>query len=259
MTATEQPPQLRRINRGRGHSYEIDGHRAEGVTGLLSKGYPKQLADYGGKQAAFCAINEWDELARLPLAERLERIRHAHVRHRNEAGARGRAIHDLLMRLARGQEVDPPPELDGYVDAYETFVDDWQPKEVLIEVPVFSLEFGYGGTPDVLTHLNGRDELWLLDYKTGESGIWPDHALQMAAYRYADVYVDDDGQHPMPKIDRLGGVHIQDGSYEFREVEAGPDVFEVFGYVTKIAAFVAAGRDAWVGEALTPPPKEETE
>ncbi len=52
---------------------------------------------------------------------------------------------------------------------------------VMIETPLVSEEFKYGGTPDLLASLDG--EFTLIDFKTGGSGIYPEMFYQLAAYR----------------------------------------------------------------------------
>jgi hypothetical protein len=64
-------PRLTRRNHGRGHSYRIDGRKVPGVTTILNA-LPKQLTKWAAEKGADHAINHWDELAALPLAERRE-------------------------------------------------------------------------------------------------------------------------------------------------------------------------------------------
>ncbi len=52
-------------------------------------------------------------------------------------------------------------------------------KPILVETPLISNKYRYGGTPDIYGEMDGQ--LTLLDFKTG-SGIWDEHFLQAAAY-----------------------------------------------------------------------------
>ena len=257
MTATQPELVFRRIDRGKGHSYTLNGDPLNGVTKLIGDGYPKPaLINWAANVTADCALDRWDELAHLPRSERDKIIRRARWDHLDEASQRGKQAHDLIMRYARGEEVEPPEALEGYFRAYEQFAQDWQPKELLIEASVVSIEYRYAGTPDVICDLIDGQR-WLLDYKTGGKGIFPDYALQLAAYRYADYVVTYNGQlEPMPRVDATGCVWIQDGLYELVPVDAGPDTFAAFGYVQQIADFATADRGRVVGEAL-PPPRDE--
>jgi len=51
---------------------------------------------------------------------------------------------------------------------------------ILVEVPLTSDVYGFGGTPDVIGLVNGQLEI--VDFKTGK-GIWPEVFYQLAAYR----------------------------------------------------------------------------
>jgi hypothetical protein len=49
----------------------------------------------------------------------------------------------------------------------------------MLETPLISELYRYGGTSDFLGYVNGR--LTLLDFKTGKA-IYPDHFIQLAGY-----------------------------------------------------------------------------
>ncbi len=51
---------------------------------------------------------------------------------------------------------------------------------VLLETPLVSEVFYYGGTPDCVCHLDGKKNLTLIDYKSG--GIYKEHYWQVSAY-----------------------------------------------------------------------------
>jgi hypothetical protein len=251
-------PVFRRINRGKGHSYTVDGEPVDGTTKIIDGGFPKPgLINWAADVTRRCVMDRWADLAEMLPSERDEVLRRARWDHRDEAADRGKQAHDLIMRHARGEEVEPPEPLDGYFRAYEQFVDEWRPRELLIEASVLSTEYRYAGTLDVVADLaDGRR--WLLDYKTGGKGIFREFALQLAAYRYADYVVGADGRlEPMPRVDRTGCVWIQDGLYELVPVAAGPEAFETFGHVQAVAAFANGDRGDVVGETLRPPPLEE--
>jgi hypothetical protein len=251
-------PSARRINRGRGHSYQVDDQPYDGATKLLDEGFPKPgLIPWAGNVVIDEAKDRWDELVELPPSQRYKILERARWDHRDEAAERGKQAHELIQRYARGEEVEPTEELEGYFRAYEQFRADWQPRELLVETPVFSLEYRYAGTLDVIADLADGNR-WLLDWKTGKA-IYPVVALQLAAYRYADYYLDQDGQlQPMLPVDRCGSVWIQDGLYELHPIRVGPSEFAAFGAVQQVAAWRQADDDFKnpsdvVGAALDPP------
>ena len=251
-------PATRRVNRGRGHSYLLDGAPVDGVTTALNNGYPKPgLINWAFDTASKYAVDHWDDLAQLGAGSRLAQIQKARYAERDEAAVRGTAVHDLAQRLAAGDTVDVPEHLTGHVDAYLRFVEEWDPRELLVEVPVFSREFRYGGTTDLVADLTDGNR-WLLDWKTSKGEPYPEAALQLAAYRYAEFYLADNDleEHPMPAVDRCGIVWLRADGYDLIPVDAGIDAFVAFGQVQQVAAFRAEPRERWIGTPL-PPPAEE--
>jgi hypothetical protein len=261
---TAKAPSTRIVNRGKGHSYLLDGEKVPGVTTILGNGFPKPaLINWAAKTTAGYAVDHWDELAGVNISERMRRLERARWDDVGQAGERGREVHTLGQRFLAGEAVAPPEELAGHLDAYVAFVEEWQPAEVAVEAAVFSREFRYGGRFDLLARL--ADELlWLLDFKTSRSGVFAETALQLAAYRYADFYVlegevDGDGlavEHPMPAVDRVGVVWLRADGYDLYPLEAGVEAFEVFGAVQRVADFATSPKESWVGDGLRPPELE---
>ena len=260
----EPEPSTRRVNHGRGHSYEIDGERVDGVTWILSNGVPKPaLIDWASRTTAEYAVDHWDELAAMvtadgkpAISQRLRALERARWETSRSAMARGTDVHRLAMRLAAGEEVDVPEPIAGYVDAYLRFVQDWQPREVLVEVPVFSRAARYAGTLDLIADL-ADDARWLLDWKTGDKGIFPESALQLAAYRNAEFYLDADGrEQPLPAVDFCGCVWLRHDGYDLHPVTADNRTFRVFRYAQQVARFAQDAKDdreSYIGDALAAP------
>jgi hypothetical protein len=272
---TARKPDTRIVERGRGHSYLLDGDKVPGVTTILNAGVPKPaLVDWAARMAADYAINHWDELATQPPSERHEAIRGARWSTLREAGERGREVHALVHRYLLGEDISAPEDLAGLFDAGCLFVEEWQVKEVAVEVACFhraAPEEGrphpYGGRFDLLAKL-ADERLWLLDYKTSLKGVFPDYALQIAGYRYSDFYIldgdlDENGaavEHPMPSVDRTGVVWLRaDGSYDLVPLEADYRALEIFTAAQQIATFTGSDRDEWIGDAIRPPQPESEE
>jgi hypothetical protein len=259
---TVRKPDTRIVQRGRGHSYLLDGATVPGVTKVTGDGVPKpQLIKWAADETWRYAIDHWDELSALPLSERIKRMENARFDTLREASERGTEVHKQIQAYLAGEPVTPPPGLEGHVENAIRFVEEWELDELLVETPVFSREFGYAGRPDTVARLAGSQELWLLDWKTHAKGPFIESALQLAAYRYADFYVidgevDEDGravEHPMPRIDRVGVVHVKADEALLYPFDAGPDAFQVFGAVQQVAAFANSTRESWIGDALRPP------
>ena len=249
---------IERVNRGRGHSYRIvhdNGEREpiSGVTTILSAGLPKvQLRDWAARFTASYAVDHWEELATKPISKRMEEIRQSSYQHRNAMARRGSEIHSYADRLTQGEEVDVPEELTRHVDNYLRFVDEWQLRELYHEAVIVSYRWKYAGTFDVMGDMAGAR--WLLDFKTGDSGIYPEVALQLAAYRYADALVDEHGNEiPMPSVDKCGVVWIRADGYDVLPITADAEVFRTFLYAQQMAQFCNEPRDAFIGDAMRAP------
>ena len=249
------PQPTRRINRGRGHSYEIDGRPVDGVTTLISDGIPKPaLVDWAARTTAEYAVDHWDDLAEETGTARLRRLERARWDKTKAAAARGTTIHDLAMRLASGEEVTVPEAIQGHVDAYLRFVEEWQPEELLVEAPVFHRTLWYAGTLDLVARLADGNN-WLLDWKTSASGIYSESALQLAAYRHAEFTLDADGnEQPLPPIDFAGCVWLRADGYDLKPVDAGDDTFLIFRYAQQVARrFAREPRDRFILDTLPAP------
>lgn len=244
---------VKRINRGRGHSYEIDGRRADGVTSLIGDGMPKPaLVNWAANTTAGYAVDHWDELAGLPLSKRLDTLKRARYQDLDEAARRGTEVHNLAEALSHGKEIEVPDELAGHVESAVRFLDEWQPEVVLTETVVASRKWGYAGTFDLLMRLPDR-RVVLADYKTSRSGIWGETALQLGAYANADVYLDADGnEQPVADlgIDTGMAVWIRADGYDVYEVDLAQG-FKIFQHVAWVARQAKGMKDRLISQALT--------
>jgi hypothetical protein len=245
----------RRVSRGRGHGYLLDGEQVDGVTKVLGQGYPKPaLINWAANETAGYAVDHWDELAQVGLAERLRTLERARFDPLRQAGERGSEIHTYVHRLAAGEEVRPPDGFVAHVDAYLRFADEWQPTEVLVEAIVINRQGRpYMGTLDTIADL-ADGARWLLDFKTSAKGVFLDHVLQLAAYRYAESYLDASGaEHELPSVDRVGVVWLRADGYDLIPVVADQTTFRTFRYVQEVSHYTQQPYEAFIGDALTPP------
>ncbi|PXY16485.1 hypothetical protein, partial [Prauserella flavalba] len=223
---------IRRVDTARGHHYvDANGARVPGVTTILSGGLPKAaLVNWAGKATAEYAIDNWNTLGELSPAKRLEKLNKARYEEKDRAAKRGTEVHNLAERLVRGEEVEVPDELAGHVESYVQFLDAWQVQPVHIEITVMSHRHGYAGTLDGIFDfplgVPGYPQecpRLLVDLKTNRSGIFGETALQLAGYRYADTYVDDNGdEQPMIPVDGCAAVHVRADGADLIPVTAGP-------------------------------------
>jgi hypothetical protein len=231
-TPTKPKRGVKRWQQGSGHCYSIDGKRAIGVTTAL-KALPKNLVGWSARTVADYVISHPELLQTLireggdePTREFLASLP---FQQRNAAAVRGTAVHALADRVMRGEEVEVPEDLEPYVESYIAFCDEWNPEPVHSELVVASRKHGYAGTLDSVQHINLRGLGTVqVDYKTGR-GVYGEVALQTAAYRYADVYLDADGnEQPMIPLDGCYVLHIRPEGYEFMPLDAGEETFATF-------------------------------
>jgi ribosome-associated translation inhibitor RaiA len=240
---------IKRISRGSGHSYLIDGSPADGVTTLLSLGLAKPaLINWAGNTTAGYAIDHWDELAEMPISKRLTVLQKAKYAERDAAARRGTQVHSLAEELVHGREVDVPEALAGHVESYVRFLDKWQPTPLHVETVVANRSVNYCGTLDLIATMRGQ--CWLLDVKTARSGIYPETALQLAAYAHAEVLLDGEDELPMPTIDRAAGVWVRADGYDVIPLDVGPSVFATFRHVAYVARVMRDVAESWRGESL---------
>lgn len=222
---------IERIETKNGHYYKIDGKRAIGVTTALN-GIPKgALVPWAARQVAEWAVdnhvlfgNMLDAAGRGPTVRFLTEVP---SQERDEAAGRGTEIHALAEEYVLGKEIEVPTDLLPYVEGYAQYVNDFNPASLHTELTVASREFGYAGTLDSIEDIPGYGRC-LVDWKTGK-GVYGEFALQVAAYRHAEVMVGALGdEHDMPAVDRTFILHIQPGGYDLIPVQADGVAFTKF-------------------------------
>jgi hypothetical protein len=248
---------IRRYDTARGHNYkDANGLRVPGVTTILGDGMPKPaLINWAANATAEAAINDWERLTDLKPAARLKELQGARYAEKDAAARRGTEVHRAAEQLLEGKAVKVPEEIAGHVEAYARFLDEFQVEPVHIEFSCVSYKWGYSGTADLCAWLQVPDRgrlLLLLDLKTTRSGIFGETALQLAAYRYADVWLVDGQECEPEKVEHCAGIHVRGDGYDLIPVEAGEQEFKDFLYVQRVAQFQARSRDLVGGPIIAP-------
>jgi len=106
---------------------------------------------------------------------------------RHQAADVGTLAHYLIMCYLKGEEPDTSEYSQKDIDQAENCLIkywDWLKghdiEPILVEEPLVSEQYRYGGTIDCLARCNR--ELWLIDHKTGPA-IYPEMFYQLAAYK----------------------------------------------------------------------------
>jgi hypothetical protein len=201
---------------GRQYHYYVDGdnHRIPGVTTILKAGIPKpKLINWAGRATAEGALNNWDRLSELKLADRLKELEGIRYEETDKAADKGTQIHLYAEALVQGIEVHGIPDnLRGHVENYVRFIDAWHLDPILVECVIVNYTRGYAGTLDLIADLDtptGERQRLLLDIKTGRTGVFGETALQLQAYRSAEYYVDANGEEqPMIPVDGCAAIHV---------------------------------------------------
>ena len=272
----------RRVETANGHSYKMDGNKVDGVTTVLGNGIPKpalvgwaakSIAEFVGERIAIdtstgrvdatqlatdlAAIgrenrySKWPNDGSVSRLAFIETLKGVHWQDRDRAAKRGTEVHNLAEQIVAGEEVTVPDELVGHVDSYIKFLDEWQVEPIIVEGVCGHRKHRWMGTFDLVAKLHG--ETWLLDLKTTRSGIFGETALQLAAYRHAEFYLDTEGEEqPMPEVDRVGAIWCRADGYDLIPVEAGEQVYRCFQYAQQIARFTTELGKSWVLPALQP-------
>ena len=252
-----------RVDRGRGHSYTLDGQRLPGVTTVLDALRKKGLEEWMGNVTAAYAVDHWPELDSMPPTARLDVFRRARWEARDSAALVGTEVHHYAHAIRDGAGVEVPPRLLGPVTAVARFLDRFRVEPVMAERPVFHPAHGWAGTFDLLAGMGGT--LWLLDWKTGRR-VYPETALQLAAYAHAAHAVTEAGAIiDWERPERAGAVHITADSAELLPIDwaVTDEAYLVFRYTVMVSAWServsAARKDGtpWpIGAALDPSASE---
>jgi len=251
---------FQRVNRGRAHSYTLDGETLPGVTTILNNAIGKPaLVGWASNVTAEAAVDRWAELETMPPSRRLATLKAVRFETSGGAALNGTQIHAHAERLVAGEPVEVPPAQRAAVQALARLMDAWHMEPVLSERPVLHPGHKWAGTFDLTCGIRGT--LWLIDWKTGKS-IYPETALQLAAYAHAAYVQHEDGRlMEWVPPERAAAVHITADSAELLPIDWAitEEAYTVFRYAAQVSAWsdrVSAAADRgtpWpIGAALDP-------
>ncbi len=285
MTTTERKwirGGLQRVTVGdKGRWYTWDGVRYWSVTTIIDAGLPKPaLINWAKKVTAEYAVDKYKALGViLDDAGRegaVDWLKDASYRQMKKAGDLGTLVHDYAEAYVLDAPMPPAPkDVAPYMAQFLKFLDDYQPKFSAVEAPVISKAQRWAGTLDAIMEID-RDRfdaaaIWifedrrdgivqpterlpsptlrlLVDYKTGK-GVYPEVALQLAAYRYADTFLGapDATETTMPEVDGCAVLHLREDGYELVPVRVNDDTFTTMQYAREMHRWQIEGSKEAIG------------
>lgn len=251
-----------------GRYYERHGRKFISVTNVIDKALSKPaLLPWAVKLTAEAAMRDFRKMVDDDKAEEFLRIypdtttkpkanpasewKRQHKKVKDESAEKGTLIHAWAEGWVLGQEPDPPEGLEteclGIMRAFERY----GIEPVVAECTVYSDMHEYAGTCDLFATVKSLGGvLAVLDYKTGKSA-WPETALQLAAYRFAEyIGLPDDSDVPVPAAERAGVLHV--GHTETKLIPYRADVrdFTAFLGALQAARWVVNDSATAMGVAL---------
>jgi hypothetical protein len=203
------------------------------VLGALSK---PALPNWAAKSAAEFVVNNYavvsDLISQGQKSAAVDLIKGAPWRQRDKAADLGSSVHAVVEAYCEGKPTDlfEGDERAPFLQQFLKWLVLFEPEIEESEVTVFNRATGpYAGTLDLICKIDGLR--WLIDLKTGK-GVYPEHALQIAAYSRGEFIGRQDGTEGiMPIVDRGAVLHVRPSHFEFRPVDIGEETFASFRYV----------------------------
>ncbi|MFD0044760.1 hypothetical protein ACFVGV_06170 [Pseudarthrobacter scleromae] len=258
-------PKVGTIKRGGARFYvnPDDGAiKVPGVTSIVGM-LPKEFLRYwAAKMVAEEAVADPGTLVNMVLRDpsaAIDHLKKAPDRNTRKAADVGTAAHDLFERLAKGQPIGRVhPDLEPFVRHFSEFLDKAQPEYHFMEETVWSDTHEYAGSFDAFATIQG-EKVWI-DNKTTRSGIHEEVGVQLAAYRFADSIIrQDGGRIPMPKADGGAVLHIRPEGWKLVPVRCDEEMFDVFLHLREIFRYEKEIKGTIVGREIFSGPEEGVE
>lgn len=211
----------------------------------------------------------------------LRDARFERVQGQRTAAELGTACHTAFEEYARtGIRPDVDDEVRPFLDQFDRWCQLFQPRFQAVEMTVYSPTYGVAGTLDGIVDICGATAV--IDYKTSRRSVdkqgrptkpYPEAALQVAAYRHAEVTVpvrprrfekyrrryylwggqEQQASMPMPETDGGLIIHVTPEHCVAYPVACGQATHEAFLYVLEAARWSYRHGSAAIGDPLEPP------
>jgi hypothetical protein len=215
------------------------------VTSILSVVAKPWLIGWAKKYTAEYAVDNFDKLEALLRANpdgyvdregAVDWLKGASFRERDRAGDLGTLVHEAVEAYVLDKPMPKwSPLVAARMKGFEDFLNAYEPDYQfgMAEASVFNRSQKYAGTLDAIATIGNRS--LVLDVKTGKD-VFPENALQLAAYRHAEFIGGADGsEHPMPETDGAAVLHLPaNGTFRLVEVRTDDEVFKTFLYIREV-------------------------
>lgn len=228
------------------------------------KSLPQRLEDEGRD-----AVWDW-----------LRRAQFRRPRGKKTATQLGTDVHKACETYAiTGERPPVDKDVEPFLDRFDEWAQLWQPEYIGAEVTVYSPQYGYAGTCDGYMRIGGMPVI--IDYKSADkedepdkpAGPYPEVALQLAAYRYAELAAvwrprrheqfkrryyllgedERDMAVPVPEVEGGIVIHITPHHCHSYPVHCDERIHEAFLYVQEAARWHFETSKTVIGERLVHP------
>lgn len=174
------------------HIYTLDGKPLTGVTTILKVIAKPALIGWAANKVAEyirtnCEVDPEDGVYYVS-PEELEMAKNAHVKSKEDAGAAGTEVHEIIEGLIKNAIENNDGFLteksheNSQVNNFLVWANGVNIKFLESEKRLYSTKYWYAGTADIICEIDGKK--YIGDIKTS-SGIYPEYFIQGTAYAHA--------------------------------------------------------------------------
>lgn len=293
MTAVDLPKLAKGVEDVPGFEKDAD-RRFWSVTTLIDVLGSEGLIWWAAKETAKAAVHKrstWlsieESSGSLEAIDWLAKARFTPPKGERKSSELGSDVHAAAEEYAlTGVKPSVARDVQPFLDRFDEWLSEWQPRYLATEASVFSPRYGYAGTLDAILEVDdpqtGESIRLIIDYKTSREGFdgrgrpktpFPEVALQLAAYRYAELaavarvrrweerrrryYLLNDWEKenavPVPEVKGAGCIHITPDHCDLFPVRADLEVFDSFLAVMDAARFVLQLGNTVIGSPMVKP------
>lgn len=228
-------PKIETVYRG-GSRYYVHpdtGESVPGVTSILNFEPKPYLVGWAAKLAAEAAVEATERGTLTAMVEQdrqgaIDYLKDSSRRFTRKAADVGTAAHGIFEAIATGEPLGTlPADLEPFRAHFLDFEEKHSPKWLHVEATVWSQEHHYAGSFDAIAEIDGKTVI--VDFKTTRSGVHDSVAWQLAAYRYADAILAEDGRLlPIPATEGAIVLHVRPEGWKVHPIDTSPETFEEF-------------------------------